>query len=78
MLSISLLDTRAKERIFQSPLHRGNLFNVCLSTYHSRTAGYINLSGKEKRRTVTGTEFQLTHPSHFKHHKNVRVASLRS
>jgi hypothetical protein len=42
------------------------------------TAGSINLSGKEKRKTVIGTEFQLTHPRHFKHHKNVSVASLQS
>ncbi len=41
------------------------------------TAASINLSGKEKK-TVTGIEFQLTRPRHFKHHNNVSVASLRS
>jgi hypothetical protein len=41
------------------------------------TAASINLSGKEKK-TVTGIEFQLTRPRHFKHPMNVSVASLRS
>jgi hypothetical protein len=39
---------------------------------------YISLSEKEKRKTDAGTEFQLTDPGYFKHHKNVSVASLRS
>ncbi len=47
--------------------------------FHRAGGGiYISLSGKEKRKTQAGTEFQLTGSGPFKQDKNVSVASLRS
>ncbi|HVB28753.1 MAG TPA: hypothetical protein VNG91_02970 [Terriglobia bacterium] len=49
-----------------------------IPTFPPRRRRDIYLSGKEKRKTKAGTEFQLTDPGHFKQDKNVSVASLRS
>jgi hypothetical protein len=46
--------------------------------YH-RAGGGIDISfWKGEKKSAAGIEFQLTDPGHFKHDKNVSVASLRS
>jgi hypothetical protein len=45
--------------------------------FHIPTAPAAGFILKMGRKNAAATEFQLTDPGHFQHHKNASVASLR-
>jgi hypothetical protein len=68
---------KLKERV-SPPFHRAWKSGQGQPDFHISTAPTAGIFlRKETGKDEEKTEFQLTDPGHFKHHKNASVASLR-